>query len=50
MRKGFLLMVLSVVVSTAIAFGQDDYQRKLVKVPKVDPAAITIDGIMDEPA
>ena len=50
MRKGFLLMVLSLVVSTTIALGQTDYQRKAVTVPKVDPAAITIDGAMDEPA
>ncbi len=50
MRKGFLLMVLTLVVSTTIALGQSDYQRKLVTVPKVDPAAITIDGTMDEPA
>jgi Secretion system C-terminal sorting domain len=50
MRKGFLLMALSLAVSASLAFAQGDYQRKVVTVPKVDPAAITIDGNMDEPA
>jgi hypothetical protein len=50
MRKGFLLMLLSLVVSAGAVFGQSDYVRKQVSVPKVDPAAITIDGMMDEPA
>jgi hypothetical protein len=30
--------------------GVDDYARKMVDVPMIDPAALTIDGVMDEAA
>jgi Secretion system C-terminal sorting domain len=49
MRKAIphLLAVLTLSVSMVLA---QDATRKVVQVPKVDPAAITIDGNMNEPA
>jgi hypothetical protein len=47
MRKNVLLLLCALMVSTSFVFAQG-YTRLKVEVPKVDPAAITIDGKMDE--
>jgi hypothetical protein len=49
MRKTVLFLSVALVLSASIAIAQD-YQRKSVSVPKVDPTAITIDANMDEAA
>jgi hypothetical protein len=48
MRK-FVLTLFVLVLSVSVVFTQG-YQRKLVDVPKVDPAQMTIDGKMNEAA
>lgn len=45
-----LLFVLILVLFSCSLFAQLDYERKVVKVPKVDPSSIVIDGVMDESA
>ena len=45
-----LLFVLILVLFSCSLFAQLDYERKVVKVPKVDPSAIVLDGVMDESA
>ncbi|MCC6396923.1 MAG: T9SS type A sorting domain-containing protein [Bacteroidetes bacterium] len=49
MKRQLLLLLVALTVVAMGAFAQD-YQRKVVDVPKVDPTAITIDGVMDEAA
>jgi len=52
MRKGFLILAVLTICTlwwgTAV-FAQE-WERKEVNVPKVDPSEITLDGVMDEAA
>lgn len=51
MRKLNLLLVLCLFLSSAVTFAQEEeYQRKKVDVPSVQPGTIKIDGKMDESA
>jgi hypothetical protein len=47
MKRQFLLLLVALTVIALGAFSQE-YQRKVVNVPKVNPSAITIDGKMNE--
>jgi hypothetical protein len=49
MRKAFPLSLVILTLCVSMMSAQDPV-RKVVQVPKVDPAAITIDGKMDETA
>jgi hypothetical protein len=49
MRKAVPFLAIALLVCVQMMFAQDPV-RKVVSVPKVDAAAITIDGKMDEPA
>jgi len=43
-----ILVVLLVVFLSSNLLAQLNYERKVISVPKVDPGALTIDGVMDE--
>ncbi len=45
-----LLLALILVLCTNFLFGQIDFERKVVQVPKTDPAEMVIDGVMNEAA
>lgn len=47
MSKSRLLLFLLLVLSVTTLMAQN-YTRKVVEVPKADPAAITLDGVMNE--
>jgi hypothetical protein len=49
MRKAVPFLLIALVLSVTMVFAQDPI-RKVVDVPKVDPATMTIDGKMDETA
>ncbi len=46
----YLLIGMLVVFCSSLILAQLDFERKVVKVPKVDPSAIVLDGVMDEAA
>ncbi len=46
----YLLIGMLFIFCSSLILAQIDFERKVVKVPKVDPTSIKIDGVMDEAA